>query len=56
MKFKLLLLELPNQQIKVITIATTTPLIIILIYSAATNIVFNPLYADTANAIYKEEQ
>ena len=55
MKFRLLLLELPNWWIKVTTIATIMLLIINLMHLVAANAVFNPLYANTANAIYKEE-
>ena len=57
MKFKLLSLELPNWWIKTTTIATTTPLITILIYLVAINAVSNPLHTvNAANAVYKEEQ
>ena len=57
MKFKLLLLKLPNWWIKVTTTATTILLMIILIHLAAANAVSNPLYTvNTANAVYKEEQ
>jgi hypothetical protein len=56
-KFKLLLLELPDWWIKVTTIATTMPPMIILMHLAAANVVFNPLYTvNAANAVYKEEQ
>ena len=57
MKFRLLLLKLPNWWIKVTIIITTTPLIIIPIYSVAINAVSNPLYTVNAvNTVYKEEQ
>ena len=57
MKFKLLLLKLPNWWIKVTIIAIIIPLMIILIYLVAANMVFNFLYAvNAANAVYKEEQ
>ena len=57
MKFKLLLLKLPDWWIKATTIAITTLLMIILIYLIAANVVSNPLYTVNAvNAIYKEEQ
>ena len=57
MKFKLLLLELPNWWIKVTTITTIMPLMTIPIHSAATNTVSNPLYTiNAANTIYEEEQ
>jgi hypothetical protein len=56
-KFKLLSLELPNWWIKVTIIATTMPPMIIPMYSAAANVVSNPLYTvNAANAVYKEEQ
>lgn len=56
-KFKLLLFKLPDWWIKVITIATTTPLMTILIYLVAANAVSNPLYTiNAANTVYKEEQ
>ena len=42
---------------KVTTIATTMPPMIILIYLVAVNAVFNLLYTvNIANAVYKEEQ
>ena len=57
MKFRLLLLELPNWWIKATTIVTTTLLITILMYLVAINAVSNPLYTiNAANAVYKEEQ
>ena len=57
MKFKLLSLKLPDWWIKVITTATTMPLIIILMHLVAANTVSNPLHTvNAANAVYKEEQ
>ena len=57
MKFKLLLLELPDWWIKATTITTTMPPIIIPIYLAAANAVSNPLCTvNAANAVYEEEQ
>ena len=57
MKFRLLLLKLPNWWIKVTTIATIMPLMTILIHSVAVNMVSNSLYiVNAANAVYKEEQ
>ena len=42
---------------KVITIVTITPLMIIPMYLIAANVVFNSLYTvNTANTVYKEEQ
>ena len=57
MKFKLLLLKLPNWWIKVTTTVTTMALIIILMHLVAANAVSNLLYTiNIANAVYKEEQ
>ena len=57
MKFRLLLLKLPNWWIKVTTIVTITPPITILIYLAAANAVSNPPRTiNIANTIYEEEQ
>ena len=57
MKFRLLSLKLPDWWIKVTTIATTMPLITILMHSVAANAVSNPLYTvNAANAVYEEEQ
>ena len=57
MKFKLLLLKLPNWWIKVTTTAITIPLITILMHLVAINTVSNPLYTvNAANTVYKEEQ
>ena len=56
-KFRSLLLELPNQWIKVTIIATTMPPITIPMHLVAANAVSNPLYiVNTANAVYEEEQ
>ena len=57
MKFKLLLLKLPNWWIKATIIATITPLIIIPMHLVAANAVSNPLRTiNAANTVYKEEQ
>ena len=57
MKFRLLLLKLPNWWIKATTIATIMLLITIPMHLIAANAVSNLLYTvNTANTVYKEEQ
>ena len=57
MKFRLLSLELSDWWMKVTTIVTTMPLMIILMHLAAANVVSNSLCTvNAANTVYKEEQ